>query len=396
MTEGDDPSHRFLPRIRQELDKLPLTEDQKSEVAPKILRHAAFLDTDGFADKSGALKPDSAFFGFAGKINDLVQRFREDGLTVPAFLQAALQQPALFGRAPETIAAHITGLVDRFAVDGLTQKAYLNAALKQPTLFAKSPETTASNIMRMVDRFASDGLTRRAYLSAALKQPRLFGQSPNTIASHITGVVDRFAAEGLTRRAYLNAVLKQPTLFTQSPETIARNITSVVDRFAADGLTLKSYLQAAVKQPTLFYQSPETISRHIDTIIDFYDRELFRPPPSRSKQGSSSAYRSHHAEVIDFILANPALMCLADDNYGLREVHQRLTDGSTDAKLLERPRYVVEREIMAHLGHNDARRPVEAGGFVAGAAPPTEEQARRFVLRALIHAGFIRGGSMER
>lgn len=51
---------------------------------------------------------------------------------------------------------------------------------------------------------------------------------------------------------------------------------------------------------------------------------------------------------------------------------------------------------MAHLGHHDPSQPVEADGFVAGAATPTEEQAKRFLLRALIHAGFIKGASMER
>ncbi len=89
-------------------------------------------------------------------------------------------------------------------------------------------------------------------------------------------------------------------------------------------------------------------------------------------------------------------MCLADDNFGLREVHQHLTNGPSDSTLLKNSRLSVERELMQHLGHGDPQRPVSNDGFIAGTAAPTKEQAERFVLRALMHAGFIKGGSMER
>lgn len=51
---------------------------------------------------------------------------------------------------------------------------------------------------------------------------------------------------------------------------------------------------------------------------------------------------------------------------------------------------------MQHLGHDDANTPVPDDGYIAGGQAPTEEQAKRFVLRALMHAGLIKGGSMER
>jgi hypothetical protein len=47
MVDDSDASARFLPRIREGLDKLPLTVEQKAEVAPKILDCTRFLDTHG-------------------------------------------------------------------------------------------------------------------------------------------------------------------------------------------------------------------------------------------------------------------------------------------------------------------------------------------------------------
>ena len=310
----------------------------------------------------------------------------------------ALKGPSLFCLSPETIARNITGVVERFADDGLTRKEYVHSALKQPSLFYQSPETIARNITGVVERFADDGLAQKDYLKAALKQPPLFYQSPDTIAANITGVVDHFAGDGLTRKDYLKAVLKQPQLFCQTPDTIAANLTGVVERFASDGLTREDYLRGALKQPSLFTQLPETIIRHIDTVQDFADRGLFTPPLPRRKhqQQAPSPGNNSHAAVIGFLLANPKLLCLADDNFGLREVHQRLTDGPTHWPMLRNARHVVEREMMQHLGHAGPHQSVPNDGFIAGAAPPTEEQAKRFLLRALIHASFIRGGSMDR
>ena len=89
-------------------------------------------------------------------------------------------------------------------------------------------------------------------------------------------------------------------------------------------------------------------------------------------------------------------MSLADDNYALREIHQRMTDGPTGPEFLQRARYSVEHGLMGHLGHDNPAEPVPNDGFVAGQDNPTAEQAKRFVLRALMHGGFIKGGSMER
>jgi hypothetical protein len=437
MSEGDDNSQRFLSRIRQELDRLPLTEAEKENAVPELLRAANFLDTRGGRTAPGGLDQDSPLFNFAPKITAVVTHFQNRGLTFQDYLAAAIKQPQLFYQSPATIASNIEGVVTHFAAHGLTTAEYLAAAVQAPSLFASSPATIASNIEGVVTQFAAHGLTTAEYLAAALRapplfvhspaiiaanvggvvercadnglttpgyiraalrQPQLFYQAPDTIAGKVEAVVARFATDGLTTRAYLRAAVKQPQLFYQSPDTIAGNIEGVVVRFAADGLTTPAYLRAALRQPQLFYQSPDTIIRHIEAVLSFADRGIFTPPARRrnSAQRTGPSENRSHAAVIEFLLTHPALMSLADDNYGLREIHHRLTNGPTDSALLLRPRYAVEEELLHRLGHNDARQAVPSDGFIAGAAPPTEEQARQFVLRALIHAGFIRSASLER
>ena len=54
---------------------------------------------------------------------------------------------------------------------------------------------------------------------------------------------------------------------------------------------------------------------------------------------------------------------------------------------------------MRHLGHNDPSSPVLTDGYVAGQGQPTTDQAKTFVLRALVREGFIKGvhaGKLER
>jgi hypothetical protein len=398
MTEGDESSHRLLPRIRQELDKLPLTEAEKEQLAPLLLDGLTFFDTRGGKQDSGGVTPDSTVFNIADKVQALVQRFQNDGLTTRDYVKLALRRPQLFYQSPDTTAAHIVGVVDRFAGEGLTIRKYLKAAFKRTALFTMNPNTISENIDGMVGRFADEGLITRAYLDAALKQPQLFSQSPATIAANIEGAVKRFAVYGLTMPMYIKAALKQPSLFSLSPETVAGHITGVIERFAADGLTTREYLKAALKQPSLFAASPETVIRHINAVLSFSDSGIFTPPipQHQGSQQPETSGNPSHAEVINFLLRTPALLSLADHNFGLRAVHQRLTDGPTNTKMLTRSRPVVERELMRHLGHDDPQLPVPADGFVAGGGQPTDEQAKRIVLRALIHAGFIRSGTVER
>jgi transcriptional regulator with XRE-family HTH domain len=295
--------------------------------------------------------------------------------------------------------SNVEGVVKRFAAEGLTTEAYLRAAQKRSQLFCQKPETIAANITGVVDRFAGDGLTRKDYLQAALRQPSLFTMRPGTVARHIDGLVERFAADGLTTRDYLRAALRQPQLFCQDPETIAANIAGVVDRFAGDGLTRKDYLSAALRQPPLFYQSPETIARHINIVLGFAEDGIFTPPRPRRANTSAiaAAGRDHpRAAAIAFLVANPFLLCLAADNLGLREAHRRLAGGPCNGRFFTVTRHSVERDLMRHLGHGDPEQPVPLSGVDADTARPTEEQARRFLLRALMHEGLIRSGTLVR
>lgn len=355
MTKENDVTQRFLPRIQEELNKLPLTESEKKTAISGIMNNVLFLDTGNNKRPSGNIQPDSSFFNFARKIEEVANCFEKDGLTLPK---------------------------------------YLNAALRQPPLFYQSPATVAQNVTSVVEYFADAGLTTTQYLRAAVKQPPLFYQSPETIIRNVEGVVEFFVGNGLTAENYLQAALKQPSLFCQSPTTIAGNIAGLVNRFASEGLTARQYLQAALNHPPLFTQKPATIARHIDIILDFVDRGVFQPPGLR-QYNSDSPYNDH-AAALDFLLASPKILSLADDNFRLREVHQRMTEGTTSSTLLKKQRSHVERELMRHLGHDDPSLPVPSDGFAAGDASPNEEQTRRFVLRALMHAGYIKGGSLER
>lgn len=332
-------------------------------------------------------------------IKESADRFAADGVAREAYLGAALKQPQLFCRNHETIAGNIDLVVERLAADGLTREAYLKAAVKQPSLFGMRSSTVTGNFDRVVERFAADGLTREAYLQAALKQSSLLTMNPVTVARNIEGVVSHFAAQGLITRDYLQSALKQTTLFTISPGKVTDNVEGVVERFAADGLTREAYLKAALAQPQLFYQSPDTIAQHINIVIGFAEKGIFTPRKSRRASPSALTDAGQHATraaVIAFLLAHPSLLSLSEDNLGLREAHQRLTDGPTNSNLIRKPRHCVERELMAHLGHDDPGRPVPSAGPVGGENSHGEEHARRFLLRALMHEGLIRGGTLQR
>ena len=473
MTEdNNDATHRFLPRIRQELDKLPLTEDEKEKFIEPLLKNAAFLDTRGGKGRPGGLSEESTLFDFDSRIRAVVSAFEDDGLTYSKYLHALARMPQLLNYSPDKIISNINGMVDGLAEEGLTRRAYLKAAstnhklfqsppgrvsehmrdtaarfadeglttrayvkatlhgpslfvmspatverniresaerlgipvtsylkaaLKNPTLFWTPPEVAGRNVRGVVDLFTADGLTMDDYLKTIPRQPANIGQSPESLADNIIGVVERFEADGLTMSNYLKAALKQPSLFATRPETVAAHITGVVERFEADGMTTRAYLKAALQHPALFTQKAETVARHIDAVMDFAERGIFRPPaPRRNGRRVERSQESMRANAIDFLLKQPALMSLADDNYALREVHQRMTDGPTGPQFLQRARYSVEHGLMGYLGHDAPVDPVPNGSFVAGQANPTEEQAKRLVLRALMHSGLIKGGSMER
>src|SRR5581483_6153686 len=112
MTEGDDSSYLFLPRIRQELDELPLTDAQKESITPVLLKQAIFLDTNGGKRPPGNLRTDSAFFDFASKLQTVVNHFHADGLTLSDYLRAAVKKPQLFNQDSATLIANINAVTE--------------------------------------------------------------------------------------------------------------------------------------------------------------------------------------------------------------------------------------------------------------------------------------------
>jgi hypothetical protein len=345
VTEGNDSSHCFLPRIRQELEKLPLTDTQREEVVPRLLQHAKFIHTARNSFEN--LRVDSAMFDFARKISDVERRFEADGMARGDYLHSALKQPQLFYQSPATIIANIESVAGHFHDHGLTLTDYLHAAVKRPPLFCQSPATIIANIEGVAGHFRDHGLTLDNYLRAAVKQPPLFYQSPATIVANIGGAAGHFRDHGLTLDNYLRAAVKQPQLFHQAPATIIANIEGVAGHFHDHGLTLDNYLRAAVKQPPLFYQSPGTIIRHVTLIINLHHQGWLAFP--------GEATPAHPLKpMFDFLVKNPLLLCLSDDNYALREAYARLTGKRfKGTSLLTRPRHQLEQEFALVLGRAD-------------------------------------------
>src|SRR4051812_47194524 len=75
MSDVSLHSDRLLARIRQELDKLPLSEEQKAKAIPRISQSMRFLNTRTATHNPGKLCDDST----------------RQGLTTRDYLQAALR-----------------------------------------------------------------------------------------------------------------------------------------------------------------------------------------------------------------------------------------------------------------------------------------------------------------
>ena len=168
-----------------------------------------------------------------------------------------------------------------------------------------------------------------------------------------------------------------------------RNVSGVVERFADEGLTTRDYLKAALKNPSLFSLAPETVARHINLVFALYDDGVFTLPSTRSRGAHGHAHP--HASVLAFLLRNPVILALEDNNLSLRQLHKEMTGAEPRAMNLLRSRRETEVAVMQHLGHDDPSSPVLADGYVAGQGRPTNEQAKTFVLRALVREGFIKG-----
>jgi hypothetical protein len=75
MENPASPDEGLFVRIRQELDKLPLSDGQKEKVLPSLLKRARFLDARNGKRTAGRLRGHSGYSDFAAKIKAVVSRF---------------------------------------------------------------------------------------------------------------------------------------------------------------------------------------------------------------------------------------------------------------------------------------------------------------------------------
>ena len=140
-------------RIERELRLCGVAEGSMAAALERLCECAGFLNEK--MELGNGLKTDSSLWNYRAKLEAVAQAFASDGLTFEAYRDAALKQPSLFYRSPDTIASNITTLVNKFATEGLTTTQYIQAALKQPSLFTQSPDTIGRHIRwaKWLERF---------------------------------------------------------------------------------------------------------------------------------------------------------------------------------------------------------------------------------------------------
>lgn len=91
-------------------------------------------------------------------IRRTVKRFAKEGLTTQEYLlNAVLKQPELACMKPQTIESNIRTVVKLMQDEGLTVSDYLAAAVKQPQLFCRAPESIRESFERFF-HLADDGI----------------------------------------------------------------------------------------------------------------------------------------------------------------------------------------------------------------------------------------------
>ena len=123
------------------------------------------------------------------RVDDVVEAYRQYGLTRENYLEAIFRQLKILRCTSEYVQSCINGIIDNdfFKENGLTAKDYINAALRQPPLFCQDPKTIKCNIEGVTNDsfFKDNGITTKDYINTALRQPPLFYQKPKTVGEHI-------------------------------------------------------------------------------------------------------------------------------------------------------------------------------------------------------------------
>ena len=122
-------------KLIESLVAVPITPEQAARTADLLLANVVTLSV--FQHSS----PTAATFDFKEKLDTLAETFQDYGFKRQDFVQAALRQPQLFYRNPQTTIQNVKDLVAMFAVEGLTVKPYIAAAMKQPSLLTLASDT---------------------------------------------------------------------------------------------------------------------------------------------------------------------------------------------------------------------------------------------------------------
>ena len=96
-------------------------------------------------------------------------------------------KPQLFYQSPDTIEKNIKELVDKFKDIGLSLDKYITACTKQPQLFYQSSDTVEKNVKELIDKFKDNGLTLDKYIAGKSGYKYSHGiQSENVIGFNIS------------------------------------------------------------------------------------------------------------------------------------------------------------------------------------------------------------------
>ncbi|MEM5784497.1 MAG: hypothetical protein QXF15_02055 [Candidatus Aenigmatarchaeota archaeon] len=137
-------------KIAQALEECGLTEEQIQQVSKEIKTNVSFLS---------GIKEDSSFWNFKEKIEEVVKKLENEGLTVEKYLEAACDQPPLFCQSPETIAQHIH----------FVQELEKRGVIKTPVKYGSALEWLLKNPKYMT--YGNDNYMLRFYYAKLLDKP---------------------------------------------------------------------------------------------------------------------------------------------------------------------------------------------------------------------------------
>lgn len=121
----------------------------------RVRKHelARRLAKTGYLRNAYRMYTDSQFLNMKHKVSTIIEKFKTDGLTAEAFVEAGERFGQILLQNPDTTERNILGVVTACQSDGLTGRIYLEAALRCPRLFCSSAVTVVSKIRRFQDMF---------------------------------------------------------------------------------------------------------------------------------------------------------------------------------------------------------------------------------------------------